>query len=103
MPATAPLAAPIHPTEGTAGAVQTAFGRWFADLGAVGGGEVTAAHTLLLRFSSNTDALLARAALSPVVDGVRVVIRTQNGAAPVGPAPAAGAIADFFQVARTKS
>ena len=95
-PSIATLTSAVIPVGGTAGAVQTMFGDWFADLGAIGGGQPTAAHTLLLRFESDSDAVLAAAALSPVVDGVRLLVRNQNGSLPQGPAPAAGAVADFL-------
>jgi hypothetical protein len=83
------------PQPTTAGLLKTVFGDWLQELGAIDGGRPLAADQLELRFESNHDALLARAALSDAIDGVRVLVRVQDGHAPHGARPAAGEVADF--------
>jgi hypothetical protein len=89
----APVAAAPQPT--TAGLLKTVFGDWLQQLGAIDGGRPLATDRLELRFESNHDAVLAHAALSDAIDGVRVLVRLQDGRAPHSSTVSAGEVADF--------
>jgi hypothetical protein len=71
------------------------FGDWLEQLGAIGGGEPTSRTTLELRFESNRDAVLAKAALSDAIDGVKLLVRRQDGSAPHAERVSAGEVANF--------
>lgn len=88
----APVAYPQPPT---AGLLKTVFGDWLRQLGAIDGGRPLAPDALELRFDSNTDANLASAALENAIDGVRIVIRRQDGSAPALEPVSSGAVAGF--------
>ncbi len=88
------LAAP-QPT--TAGLLKVVYGDWLRRLGAIDGGRALAPDTLELRFESNRDAVLATAALSDAIDGVRVLVRCQDGSAPAAAPVGAGEIAGFVE------
>lgn len=88
----APAAAPQPPT---AGLMQIVFGDWLRQLGAIGGGEPVALDVLELRFESNRDAVLATAALNDAIDGVRLLVKRQDGSAPTPVDVSAGEVASF--------
>jgi len=92
LSAPAPVVSPQPPT---AGLLKTVFGDWLRQLGAIDGGRPLTPDTFELRFDSNTDANLASAALEDAIDGVRIVIRRQDGSAPVAEQVSAGAVAGF--------
>ena len=83
------------PQPPTAGLLKLVYGDWLRQLGAIDGGRPVATDALELRFESNRDAVLAAAALSDAVDGVRVLVRRQDGSAPVGVEVSAGEVAGF--------
>lgn len=86
---------PAAPQPPTAGLLKLVYGDWLRQLGAIDGGRPVAPDALELRFETNRDAVLASAALSDAVDGVRVLVRRQDGSAPVGVEVSAGEIAGF--------
>jgi len=90
--ATTPSAAPQPPS---AGLLKLVYGDWLRQLGAIDGGRPLATDALELRFESNRDAVLASAALADAIDGVRVLVRRQDGTAPVGVEVSAGEVAGF--------
>jgi hypothetical protein len=92
MPTTATSATPQPPT---AGLLKLVYGDWLRELGAIDGGRPVATDALELRFETNRDAVLASAALSDAIDGVRVLVRRQDGSTPVGVEVSAGEIAGF--------
>ena len=87
-----PAATPQPPT---AGLLRMVYGDWLEQLGAIGGGEPTARDTLELRFESNRDAVLARAALNDAIDGVQLLVLRQDGSAPMPERIGAGEVARF--------
>ena len=93
--APAPAAAPQVPQPSTAGLLKLVYGDWLRQLGAIDGGRPVATDALELRFETNRDAVLASAALSDAIDGVRVLVRRQDGSAPVGVEVSAGEVAGF--------
>ncbi|MCW2920166.1 MAG: hypothetical protein JWL76_40 [Thermoleophilia bacterium] len=90
--ASAPTASPQPPT---AGLLKLVYGDWFRQLGAIDGGRPMSSDALELRFETNRDAVLASAALSDAIDGVRVLVRRQDGSAPAGVEVSAGEVAGF--------
>ena len=88
-------AQPATPQPPTAGLIQTVFGGWLRELGAISGGTPLATDELELRFDSNRDAVLARTALEDAIDGVRLTIRLQDGTAPHAVEVSAGEVAGF--------
>lgn len=86
------LATPQPPT---AGLLKMVYGDWLRQLGAIDGGRPIAPHALELRFESNRDAVLATAALSDAIDGVRILVRRQDGSAPVDVEVSVGETAGF--------
>ncbi|MCW2924907.1 MAG: hypothetical protein JWM98_2311 [Thermoleophilia bacterium] len=83
------------PQPPTAGLLHTVYRSWFEQLGAIDGGRPMATDELELRFETNRDAVLARAALEDAVDGVRLTVRLQDGSAPHDVAVGAGEVAGF--------
>jgi len=61
------------------GYLQTVYGDTFRQLGAIGGGQTTAADAITLRFESPRDARAARAALVDSLDGVRLIVTLRDG------------------------
>lgn len=90
-------AAPQPPS---AGLLRIVFGDWLEQLGAIGGGEPVGRMELELRFESNRDAVLATAALDDAIDGVRLLVRRQDGSAPVSEVVSAGEVAHFISRVR---
>lgn len=89
---TQPTATPQPPT---AGLMRMVYGDWLEQLGAIGGGEPVSRTELELRFESNRDAVLATASLSDAIDGVRLLVRRQDGSAPRPERVSAGEVAAF--------
>jgi hypothetical protein len=79
----------------TAGLTRMVFGDWLEQLGAIGGGEPVGRMELELRFESNHDAVLAQAALSDAIDGVKLLVKRQDGSAPTPVDVSAGEVARF--------
>jgi hypothetical protein len=84
----------------TAGLMRMVFGDWLEQLGAIGGGEPVGRMDLELRFESNRDAVLAQAALADAIDGVRLLVRRQDGSAPTPVDVSAGEVANFVSRVR---
>jgi hypothetical protein len=89
---TQPTATPQPPT---AGLMRMVYGDWLEQLGAIGGGDPVSRTDLELRFESNRDAVLAQAALGDAIDGVRLLVKRQDGSAPHAEPVSAGEIARF--------
>jgi hypothetical protein len=83
------------PQPASAGLLKLVFGDWLRQLGAIDGGRPVAANELEARFETNRDAVLAAAALSDAIDGVRLVVRRQDGSAPTQVEVSAGEVAGF--------
>ena len=86
----------VTPQPPTAGLLKTVYGDWLRQLGAIDGGRPVATDALELRFESNRDAVLASAAFNDAIDGVRVLVRRQDGSAPVAVEVSAGEVAGFL-------
>jgi hypothetical protein len=76
------------------------FGDWLEQLGAIGGGDPVGRMDLELRFESNRDAVLAQAALTDAIDGVRLLVRRQDGSAPTPVDVSAGEVARYVSQIR---
>jgi hypothetical protein len=102
--APAPTLAPPTPLNiqqpPTAGLMRMMFGDWLEQLGAIGGGDPVGRMDLELRFESNRDAVLAQAALTDAIDGVRLLVRRQDGSAPTPVDVSAGEVASFVSQIR---
>ena len=79
----------------TAGLMRMVFGDWLEQLGAIGGGDPVGRMELELRFESNRDAALAQAALTDAIDGVKLLVRRQDGTSPTPERVSAGEVAHF--------
>lgn len=93
-------AVPLGQQPPTAGLMRMVFGDWLEQLGAIGGGEPVARMALELRFESNRDANLAKAALSDAIDGVQLLVRRQDGSEPIAERVSAGEVARFVSRVR---
>lgn len=91
----ATVTAPSSPQPTTAGLLKVVFGDWYRQLGAIDGGRALAPDLLELRFETNHDAALASAALDDAINGVRVLVRRQDGSSPRNEYASPGEIAGF--------
>lgn len=89
------LATPTAPQPASAGLLKLVFGDWLRELGTIDGGRPVAPDELELRFETNRDAALAHAALSDAIDGVRLVVRRQDGSMPTRVDVSAGEVGGF--------